>query len=304
MRPAGRAHSAARDPQRNGHPSLPPPMDDIMKKRAAEAAAAYEATWDSGAGSHHPDFDPDAAAAGSPRATRPTEELYNAIVADDVDAVYAALEAGADPGFEFGGAYRSPEGYTPLMAAAHRGRLAAATALLRAGADPNHVTAGGDAALFWAVDGGVAMVQLFVRHGATLDAVSPKGWTALQYAVAKGKYGATEEKGVYPEVGGKRSGGAGATRAQPVTRARPPPASPPPPRSLRRTCSNTTAPPSTGPARPPWAPARRASHLRPATPASCASAARTKTRSRTRDDDDGGGERRGVAWRLRGRPRR
>ena len=67
-----------------------------MKKRAAEAAAAYEAAWDSGAGSHHPDFDPDAAAAGSPRATRPTEELYNAIVADDVDAVYAALEAGAD----------------------------------------------------------------------------------------------------------------------------------------------------------------------------------------------------------------
>lgn len=185
-----------------------------MKKRAAEAAAAYDAAWDGGRGSHHPDFDPDTVSAGAPRATRATEELYNAIVSDDVDAVYAALDAGADPGFEFGAAYRSPEGYTPLMAAAHRGRLAAATALLRAGADPNHVTAGGDAALFWAVDGGVDMIQLFVRHGVALDAVSPKGWTALQYAVAKGKYGATEEKGVYPEarqkIGEGRNGRRGA----------------------------------------------------------------------------------------------
>jgi hypothetical protein len=36
--------------------------------------------------------------------------------------------------------------------------------------------------------------------GADLDAVSPKGWTPLSYCKAKGKYGATEEKGIYPEV--------------------------------------------------------------------------------------------------------
>ena len=101
-----------------------------MRKRRAEAAAAYEACWDGGKGSHHPDFDPSAllaggasSAASSPpprRASRATEELYNAIVADDVGAAYAALEAGAEPGFEFGRAYRTAEGYTPLMAAAHR----------------------------------------------------------------------------------------------------------------------------------------------------------------------------------------
>jgi hypothetical protein len=28
----------------------------------------------------------------------------------------------------------------------------------------------------------------------------PKGWTALSYARAKGKYGPTEEAGIYPEV--------------------------------------------------------------------------------------------------------
>ena len=188
-------------PTRNTHTHTPPnTMDDIMKKRAAEAAAAHEAAWDGGRGSHHPDFDPEAAVDGAPRATRQTEILYNAIVADDIDAVYKALEDGADPNWEFGLAYKSQEGYTPLMAAAHRGRLAAATALLRAGADPNHVNTGGDAALFWAIDGGVEMTQLFVRYGASLDAACPRGWTPLSYAVAKGKYGATEEKGVYPEV--------------------------------------------------------------------------------------------------------
>lgn len=36
--------------------------------------------------------------------------------------------------------------------------------------------------------------------GADLDAVTAKNWTPLSYAKAKGKYGATEEKGIYPEV--------------------------------------------------------------------------------------------------------
>lgn len=38
------------------------------------------------------------------------------------------------------------------------------------------------------------------EFGANLDAVTPKDWTPLSYARAKGKYGATEEKGIYPEV--------------------------------------------------------------------------------------------------------
>jgi ankyrin repeat protein len=60
--------------------------------------------------------------------------------------------------------------FSPLSS----GRLECAKALLRAGADPNHATAGGDLAVFWAIDGGVPMVQLFVEYGADLDAVSPK----------------------------------------------------------------------------------------------------------------------------------
>eukprot|EP00877_Chromochloris_zofingiensis_P000144 jgi/Chrzof1/1012/Cz01g37030.t1 len=87
------------------------------------------------------------------------------------------------------------------MVAAHRGRLECAKALLRAGAEPNYTNAAGDLTLFWAVDGGPDMIKLMHKYayGTDLDGMSPKGWTALSYAKAKGKYGATEEKGRYPE---------------------------------------------------------------------------------------------------------
>jgi hypothetical protein len=71
--------------------------------------------------------------ASPPQASRATEELYNAIVKNDLTAVYEKVEEGADVNFVFGAAYGSPEGYTPLMVAGHRGRLECAQALLRAG---------------------------------------------------------------------------------------------------------------------------------------------------------------------------
>jgi hypothetical protein len=37
------------------------------------------------------------------------------------------------------------------------------------------------------------------QYGADLDARTPKNWTPLSYAKAKGKYGVTHEKGIYPE---------------------------------------------------------------------------------------------------------
>ena len=33
-------------------------MEEIMRKRREEAAAAYDAQWNDGRGSHHPDYDP------------------------------------------------------------------------------------------------------------------------------------------------------------------------------------------------------------------------------------------------------
>lgn len=71
---------------------------------------------------------------------------------------------------------------------------------MRAGADPNWQNGRGDFTLFWAIDGGVDMIKLLHRYDADLDACNAKDWTPLSYAKAKGKYGATEEKGIYPEV--------------------------------------------------------------------------------------------------------
>lgn len=57
-----------------------------------------------------------------------------------------------------------------------------------------------DLTLFWGIDGGVEMIKLLHQYGVDLSKTTPKDWTPLSYAKAKGKYGATEEKGIYPEV--------------------------------------------------------------------------------------------------------
>lgn len=125
--------------------------------------------------------------------------MVRAPVQNDVRLIYKKIEEGADVNFVFGRAYGCPEGYTPLMSACHRGRLDAAKALLRSGADPNFMNGGGDLTLFWGIDGGVELVKLLVEYGVDLDARTPKDWTALSYARAMGKYGLTTEKGIYPE---------------------------------------------------------------------------------------------------------
>ena len=148
-----------------------------MQRRQKEADAAIEAQWAGGAGSLHSDYDPDASACEDfVKATRETEELYNAIVRNNVAEVgphsgiprksrkpnhqsasrllnpnpmlvnvqvYQKIEDGADVNFVFGSAYSCPEGYTALMVAAHRGRVECAKALLRAGANPNYVNKAG-----------------------------------------------------------------------------------------------------------------------------------------------------------------
>lgn len=60
-----------------------------MQRRQKEATEAYEAQWAGGKGSFHPDYDPEAAMSSEEfqKATRETEELYNAIVKNDVAQV-------------------------------------------------------------------------------------------------------------------------------------------------------------------------------------------------------------------------
>jgi hypothetical protein len=67
-------------------------MEAIMQRRQKEAAAAYEAQWANGSGSFHCDYDPEAQVCDDFRkASRETEELYNAIVKSDVAMVSLPL---------------------------------------------------------------------------------------------------------------------------------------------------------------------------------------------------------------------
>eukprot|EP00803_Ostreobium_quekettii_P002916 evm.model.scf_401.12 EVM.evm.TU.scf_401.12 scf_401:84216-85249(-) len=59
-------------------------MEAIMKKRQAEHDEAYERQWNNGLGSHHADYDPEATGEGVVKADRATEELYVAIVKNDI----------------------------------------------------------------------------------------------------------------------------------------------------------------------------------------------------------------------------
>jgi len=113
--------------------------------------------------------------------------------------VFLKIEEGADVNFEFGVAYSCKECYTPLMAAAHRGRYECCKALLRSGADPNYCNKADDIVLFWGIDGGVEIIKLLYEYGADLDFRTAKDWTPLSYAKACGKYGLAYEKGIYPE---------------------------------------------------------------------------------------------------------
>jgi hypothetical protein len=58
-----------------------------MTKRQKAIDEHYEAQWDGGKGSHHPDYEPEAMGHTVAKATRETEELLNAIIKVSVHCV-------------------------------------------------------------------------------------------------------------------------------------------------------------------------------------------------------------------------
>ena len=151
-----------------------------MKKRQNAISAAYEAQWNGGKGSHHPDYRPDARAPTSSR-RRETEELLMAIQKNDVKLIYNKIEEGADVNFVFGPAYGCDEGYTPLMSACHRGRWKRPRRCCDR-PDPNFINSNGDATVLWAIDGGPEVIKLLYDYGADLNVRTPKDVTPLSYA--------------------------------------------------------------------------------------------------------------------------
>ena len=86
-------------------------------------------------------------------------------------------------------------GLTPLAIAAQNGKLAAAQALIAAGADPNLAVAGGayTPLMLAAVSGSGEMATLLLAHGARVNDVNRGGVTALMIASAGNKAGLVEQ---------------------------------------------------------------------------------------------------------------
>ena len=98
--------------------------------------------------------------------------------------VETLLEGGADPN------RASPQGETPLMAAARAGVVDSVTALLRhgagAGIDAREGWRGQTALMWAAAEGHAAVVAPLVAVGADVDARSDGGFTPLAFAVRAG----------------------------------------------------------------------------------------------------------------------
>jgi ankyrin repeat protein len=92
-------------------------------------------------------------------------KLANQLGTSAITEAAALLKAGADPNF------KTPNGETPLMAAARSGKIDAAKVLLAAGADINaKETWGEQSALMWAAAQSQAdMVKLLATNGANLN---------------------------------------------------------------------------------------------------------------------------------------
>lgn len=121
--------------------------------------------------------------------------LCKAAFDDDAVTVVKALRQGVDPNQA-----HPNSGKTPLSIASSRGALAAATALLEAGADPNQKlrwqssmsTANWSGRTALMLSSTAEMVTLLVKHGARIDEKDVNGWSAVAHAANLGRRGALE----------------------------------------------------------------------------------------------------------------
>ena len=112
----------------------------------------------------------------------PSEELSNAVVANDMDRVRYLVAHGAHVDAVDG------EGYPTLVSAARFGFTEVATYLVDHKADPNRTDRTGWTSLMFAAwNDQPDMAKMLLAHGAKLDAADNEGLTALAIAAQNGK---------------------------------------------------------------------------------------------------------------------
>jgi ankyrin repeat protein len=108
------------------------------------------------------------------------EAFYRLIKNHDLHGIRQLVEAGADVNI------RNPGGWTPLMAAALKGRTPIVKYLVSAGADIAATNAFGESALaFAALEGECNVIEFLLASGAPID-IRPRGASLLDYAAIGG----------------------------------------------------------------------------------------------------------------------
>ncbi|HXF52940.1 MAG TPA: quinoprotein dehydrogenase-associated putative ABC transporter substrate-binding protein [Hyphomicrobiaceae bacterium] len=112
-----------------------------------------------------------------------SQELSNAINANDIERVKFLVEKGADVNAP------DPQGWLPLQNAARQRQDAMIAALIDLGADPNKASADGTTPLITAaMRDHVPSVKVLIEKGANVEEPGPHGYRPLAMAIADGRY--------------------------------------------------------------------------------------------------------------------
>ena len=112
-----------------------------------------------------------------------TQELSNAIIANDLDRVKFLVSKGADVN------KADNQGWTPLQSAARQRHDGMVKLLIELGADVNLADSSGTTPLLAAIARDhIPSIKVLLEHGADIEKAGPEGYRPLPFAIGESKY--------------------------------------------------------------------------------------------------------------------
>jgi ankyrin repeat protein len=112
-----------------------------------------------------------------------TQELSNAIIANDLDRVKFLVSKGADVN------KADNQGWTPLQSAARQRHDDMVKLLIELGADVNLADSSGTTPLLAAIARDhIPSIKVLLEHGADIEKAGPEGYRPLPFAIGESKY--------------------------------------------------------------------------------------------------------------------